>query len=44
MAGNGAANAHAVVPALHFQLVDAGFGGEVDQLADLVYGHGNRLA
>jgi hypothetical protein len=41
MAGNGAANAHAVIAALHFQFVDGGFGCEVDELADLVYGHGN---
>jgi hypothetical protein len=42
--GYRAANAHAVIPTLHFQFVNAGLGGEVDQLANFVYSHGNRLA
>lgn len=35
----GAADAHAVLPALHFELSDAGFSGQVDQLSDLIDCH-----
>jgi hypothetical protein len=41
MAADRAPNAHAVVSALDLQLRNAGFGGQVYQLADLVYSHGN---
>jgi hypothetical protein len=41
VAGNRTPDTHAIVAALHFQFVDTGFGGELDELTDLVYGHGN---
>jgi non-ribosomal peptide synthetase component F len=41
MAAYGAPDADAVVSALDLQLGYAGFSRQVNQLADLVYGHGN---